>query len=273
MKRTFQVIGLISLLGFSFFLTDKTATVIKNLDDIMIEIKNNKSSYEQEGTDAVIKDDGIIPGISKKTVNVNKSYNNMKEYGKYNDNLYVFDYTIPNISIKNNKDKYIISGNSKKRMISLNFLVADDTEIEKIVEILNNNNIKGGFFVNEDWLSNNMDLVYNLITNKFIFGIDNTDENNYEWMNTILTKADNQAQMYCFYDDKVIDKCKELDGYTIKGITIDSDYYNNVTKSLKSGAIITFKVDDNLIKNLDRIIRYIFKKGYAIENLHDHIEE
>ena len=272
MKRTFQVIGLISLLGFSFFLTDKTATVIKNLDDIMIEIKENKHLYEQEEINAVIKDDGIIPGISKKTVNVNKSYNSMKEYGKYNSNLYVFDYKIPTISIKNNLDKYIISGNSKKRMVSINFLINDNTNINKIIEILNNNEIKASFFVNEKWLSNNMDLAYNLIDNEFIFGIDNID-NNYEWMNTIITKVSKQDQLYCLYGDEVINKCQKGGGYTIKGIMIDRDYYNNVTKSLKSGAIITFKVDDKLIKNLDNIIKYILKKGYTIKNLYDHIEE
>lgn len=73
--------------------------------------------------------------------------------------------------------------------------------------------------------------------------------------------------------DEVINKCQKIGGYTIKGIIIDRDYYNNVTKSLKSGAIITFKVDDKLIKNLDNIIKYILKKGYTIKNLYDHIEE
>ena len=157
-------------------------------------------------------------------------------------------------------------------MVSINFLINDNTNINKIIEILNNNEIKASFFVNEKWLSNNMDLAYNLIDNEFIFGIDNID-NNYEWMNTIITKVFKQDQLYCLYCDEVINKCQKIGGYTIKGIIIDRDYYNNVTKSLKSGAIITFKVDDKLIKNLDNIIKYILKKGYTIKNLYDHIEE
>ena len=39
MKKTFQIIGLISLTCFSFFITEKTATVVNDLDEIMIEIK------------------------------------------------------------------------------------------------------------------------------------------------------------------------------------------------------------------------------------------
>ena len=52
--------------------------------------------------------------LVKKKVNINKSYNNMKEYGKYNPNLFIYDCIKPSISISNNKDynypviKYVI---------------------------------------------------------------------------------------------------------------------------------------------------------------------
>ena len=103
MKKFFQIIGLFSLLIFSFFLTDKTATVIKNMDDIMVEIKKNEHLFKEDGVNAIIKDNTIIPGISFKKVNINSSYRNMKEYGKYNEDLYVYDYIKPKISIINNK--------------------------------------------------------------------------------------------------------------------------------------------------------------------------
>ena len=42
MKKLFQIIGIISFMGISFFYTEKTVSVIKEYDNLMIEIKNNK---------------------------------------------------------------------------------------------------------------------------------------------------------------------------------------------------------------------------------------
>ena len=61
MKKIFEYIALISLLIFSFFLTDKTSTVIKNMDEIMIMIKDNKKRYETKEINAVINDKYINP--------------------------------------------------------------------------------------------------------------------------------------------------------------------------------------------------------------------
>ena len=42
MKKVFQMIGLISLTCFSFFVTEQTAIVVSDMDEIMIEIKAKK---------------------------------------------------------------------------------------------------------------------------------------------------------------------------------------------------------------------------------------
>ena len=79
MKKVFEIIGIFSLLIFSFILTEKTATVIKDMDEIMIGIKKNKDNYYFDYVDAVIDGDTIVPGISKREVNINASYQKMKE--------------------------------------------------------------------------------------------------------------------------------------------------------------------------------------------------
>ena len=50
----------------------------------------------------------------------------MKNNGVFNKNLIVYDDVLPNISIHNNKDKFIIKGNSLKQMVSLVFIINDD---------------------------------------------------------------------------------------------------------------------------------------------------
>ena len=73
MKKVFQMIGLISLTCFSFFVTEQTAIVVSDMDEIMIEIKNKKDDYKTNPIDAIINNNTIIPGVSKREVNVNKS--------------------------------------------------------------------------------------------------------------------------------------------------------------------------------------------------------
>ena len=85
MKKTFQMIGLISLTCFSFFITEKTAIVVNEMDQIMIEIKEKKDDYKTDSIDAVIENNTIIPGVSSREVDVNKSYKNMKNNGFFND--------------------------------------------------------------------------------------------------------------------------------------------------------------------------------------------
>ena len=47
MKKLFQIIGIISLMGFSFFYTEKTVSVVKEYDTIMIDIKNVEKNYQK----------------------------------------------------------------------------------------------------------------------------------------------------------------------------------------------------------------------------------
>ena len=51
MKKQFQIIGVLTLIWFSFFCTERTIFVIKNNDDIMIKINEEKENLN----DAVIK--------------------------------------------------------------------------------------------------------------------------------------------------------------------------------------------------------------------------
>ena len=115
MKKFFQTVGIISLLCFSFIYTEKTATVVKEFDDIMIQIKEKNEIYRKKAIDAVIVDNTIIPGISGSEIDIDKSYSKMKRYGKYNDKLLEYKSILPNISLTQNMNKYIVNGNKEKK--------------------------------------------------------------------------------------------------------------------------------------------------------------
>ena len=78
MKNIIKFLGLLSLICFSFFYTDKVMNVALEQDKIMISINNTKDDYKIDAIDAIIDNDTIIPGIYGKEVDIDKSYNNMK---------------------------------------------------------------------------------------------------------------------------------------------------------------------------------------------------
>ena len=55
--------------------------------------------------------------------------------------------------------------------------------------------------------------------------------------------------------------------------TIDNNYLYETKKILDSGSLISYKVSNNLIDNLDIIIKYIKNKGFTITNIVEHLEE
>lgn len=279
MKKTFQIIGLISLTLFSFFITEKTITVVNNLDEIMIQIKQEKDKYKSNTIDANIDGNTIIPGINGRKVNIKKSYKNMKMNGYYSDKLFIYDYTKPKISITDNLDKYIIKGNPKKRMVSLIFILNNDEDITDILTILNNYNVEATFFVSYTWYSNNTDLIKEITSNNHIIAplFDDYNDANYETMDMVIRRVNKQSVNFCYSKEENLSNleiCKLRGSYTIRPVLISNrtpllDLKNNI----ESGSLLSFNINSELKKELSTIIIYIKKKGYELTNLQTHLLE
>ena len=279
MKKIFQIIGLISLTCFSFFITEKTATVVSDLDEIMIEIKDKKDEYKNDPIDAIIKNNTIIPGISGRKVNVNKSYKNMKTNGYFSEKLFVYDYTKPKISIEDNIDKYIIKGNPNKRMVSLIFRLYGEDNIDDILSIINNYGIKATFFVDYNWFTNNNDLIKDMIKSGHIISpyMEDYTDSNFEWMDMVIKKVNKQTVGFCYNIDDNEDNlniCKLKGSYTIKPIVIsDKTPLVDIKNKIESGSLMLLTNNSELKKELSTIIIYIKSKGFKITNLEEHILE
>lgn len=276
MKKIFEFFGLITLIFFSFFITDKTVNVVKNMDDIMINIKQNYKKYETNSINAEIKDNTIIPGISGMKVNINKSYKNMRQIGLYHSNYYVYNYIKPKISIEDNKNKIIVSGNKKYHKISLSVVLNDNSDIIKLYKICENNNIKINFLVTEKWLLNNKNLTSSLIKNNYIIGImsKNYKLSTINYMNKIIKKINKQKNGYCLSKNKKqINYCAREGNYNINSVIYEKEYLNNIKKDIGNGSLITIKYNSNLYKEMESIIKYIKSKGYEINTLNNVISE
>lgn len=275
MNKFFQIIGLLTLTIFSFFVTEKTSLVVNNMDDIMIQIKQNKDKYKEKSKDAVIKDNTIIPGINGRIVNIKKSYKNMKINGYYSDKLYIYDYNKPLVSLEDNKNKYVIKGNSNKRMISLIFKVKNGIDISNIISILNNYGAKSTFFVDINWFSNNTNTLEQLIKDGHNVGIllDDYDSDDFLWTDTIIKNINKQKHGFCYNPEK-IEVCAQNNDYTIRPKEI-SEYTPlvDLKKYIDSENLFSFDVNSELKKELINIIIYIKSKGKRLENLENHILE
>ena len=279
MKKTFQIIGLISLTCFSFFVTEKTATVVNNMDEIMVEIKEKMNNYKSDAIDAIIEGNTIIPGISSKKVNIGKSYKNMKDSGYFNDKLFIYDYTKPNISIENNKDKYIIKGNPSKRMVSFVFTLNGNDNIDDILNILNNYKIKATFFVDYMWYESNNTKIKEMTNLGHLISplMEDYTDSDFEWMDMVIKKVNKQAVNFCYSkeDDKEnLDICALKGNYTIRPIVIsERTPLVDIKNKLESGSLLSLTNNSELKKELSSIIIYIKSKGYNIANLDEHILE
>lgn len=281
MKKLFETIGLISLVFFSFFYTEKITNVIKENDDILNEIKQISHQYKIEPINAIINNNTIIPGINGCEIDINKSYKKMKKINSFNSNLLVYKVIKPKISVNKKYDKYIISGNKEKKEVSLLFIVESNTNIDSIVNILDEYGVSAVFFTDGIWFENNNEKIIELIENNFIIG--NLGYNyqynvtGVSWMNTIVTKIGNQNQTYCYTEmenEELLNICQNNKSYTIIPSIITKDNpLIEIKQNLNNGSIIKLDINNKTISQLPLIIEYINSKDLDIVNIKELLNE
>lgn len=282
MRKFFSAIGVLTLAIISFIYTDKTVEVAKQFDNVMTTIKEISNEYYVDPIDGMIIDDiSFIPGISGRKVDENNSYKKMKKYGGFNKNLLEYKEIRPKNKLENNLDKYIISGNQNKNMVSLIFIVKENDDINNILNIVENKNIKVDFFIDGYWLEKNNELL-NQIINKG-YGIGNLSYNlNYQnsafsWMDTIIKRLSKEKYGFCYSEEENLENlniCAMNKNFTIKPSIIVKNYpLKEIKQQLVSGSIISLPCNELVEQELNSIISYINSRGLVIENLKNLLKE
>lgn len=277
MKKYFQIIGILTLACFSFIFTEKTSVILRDNDKLMKTIKEKQDEYKIESVNASVVDDYIIPGINGKQVNNNKSYNNMKRLGEFNENLLIYDLILPEISLTKTYDKYIISGNPNKNMISIIFKVND--KIDELLKMIDNQ-YNYNFLIDGKWLENNEEVLKNISsTNNIINGSydGNYLDSSYNWINSVINRYSNQENSYCYQEEKreeYLKICALHKSYTITpSLKVNNNPSIEIKNNLNSGDIIVLDINDKTISEIPLIIKYIISKGYKIVNLDELLSE
>lgn len=280
-KKIFHVLLVLFLGLFSFFYTNQVIDFIRNSDPIMKDIKKEASNYEIKPTDATIDENKMIPGVSGRKVDYKKSYKKMKQYGKYNESLTVFESVEPTISIEDYYDKYIQEGSGINNDVSLVFIVKQNDDPSNIINILNSNAVRATFFMDGLFLENNQSIATSIAEEGHEIEILNYN-NRYEELYfssslNLLNRITNVKPKYCYaeYDSKeVLELCTKLELHTIIPTIKTGNYpYSDITKRISRGSIISFSINSSTSIELPTIINYIKQKGYILDTLDNLLSE
>ena len=267
-----KLLGLICLICFTFFYTEKIIDVSIEQDEIMIKLKEIENYYKIEPINAKIINNTIIPGNIGKKININSSYKEMKKIGYFEESLLKYENIYPSISIYNNYNKYIINGNIYNKNISLIYIINNDKTINNILNTINNKNIPIAFFVDSSFLNNNIEIMTKINTNE-IYNYGNNGiytKDNLIITNNIINNKSNNNSTFCLFIKK--DEPSLINCANNKMLSITPSItgtFNDIKNKIQNGSII-------LIKNtqeLNIIVNYINSKGFNIVPLKDIIKE
>ena len=276
MKTFFKLTGLLVLFFFSFFYTEKVINVITEQDEIMIKIKENEEKNNIPSTNAIIDKNTITPGLSGKEINIDKSYKEMKKLGTYNENMLVYTKVLPEVSINNNKNKYIRSGNKNFTEVSLIFKINKNTDLQKLLTLLDKNNTKANFFISYEYLEKHINEIEKEKNIEYYnYGKNGTYNDEIILIaNNIISKKRNPANI-CLTEtntNNTLKICSENEQFTIYPEIINGTI-NSIKSKINNGSIISFEVTNTTLNELPLIINYINSKGYTISLLSELINE
>ena len=272
MRKIFEYIGLLTLMCFSFILTEKTRTIAKNVDSIMIDINNNYEKYKISPKNATIIGNKIIPGICGREVNINKSYNEMKKIGMYDDKLFQYNYYYPEKNIKNNLDKYVVKGNDYKNYIYI--LINLNEENKVLLKMYEFHNIN--FIVQYNFYINNKNIINNLIKNDNSIIIENTSFKKLKKISKQYYEKTNN-NIYCYNNNDSIEflnNCSLNKNNSIYRLEqYNSNYLYHIKLNLKKGMLYRFSLNEKLLNEITQIDNYINQKGIYISSVDNNLKE
>ena len=270
--KIIKIIGLIVLACITFFYTDKVINVSINQDEIMVKIKENANNLNVKANNAIIENDTIIPGSTGKYIDTDASYKQMQKIGYYEPSLLVYKKIYPETSIYNNYNKYIISGNSNNKSVSLIYILNNTNTIDNIINIINKYNIKINFFIDSSFLNNNINIIDKIKTNE-IYNYGNNGKytkDNLIITNNIINNKSNNKALFCLFISKNETSLTNCANNKMLSILPNANVNGiNIKDNLKNGNIILI----NNTQELTNIIESIFSKGFKIIPLSELITE
>lgn len=256
LKKFYKYFGIIAIMLFSFYYTEKIALFMRTKDPIYETIETVKEDSNVSFVNAEIKDNQIIPGINGLSVNTEKSFQKMKSFGAFNKYYLIFDQVKPDISLEDNKDKIITEGNAKKKSVSL--IVSENQELSNY---LKQNNIKASILINQSSFTRDNSLEQINNDSKYFKETDN------------LLNSINQNKNICIINNYNLEMCKKEKKYLVKpSLELNSSNIASMKSKVQSGSIILITSSAKL-EDLKILLKQIEYQGLNFLTLSELIFE
>lgn len=255
MKKILKYIGLLGICLFSFYYTEKVALFVKNRHPLMKAITEEKDNKTVLSINSEIIDDiYIIPGLNGKEVDIDKSFNNMKNNQTYDEDLLVYNQITPTISLNDNKNKIIIRGNKNKNSISIIF--REDNELAKYML---QKNYKVNILISKEEYNTNYEMINNA-----------NNETTYNNIETYLNKNKINSNL-CYVVDNISKLCN--DKYLFKSsLQLTHSNISSNKNKINSGEIILIENSVTLLE-LQLILEQIDYQSLKVVYLSELISE
>lgn len=254
--KLFRNIGIIAIVLFSFFYTEKIANYVLENNELYKKIALEKDSYEVASVNATISGEYITPGLNGKEVNIKDSYYNMKDIDVFNSYYLIYNETYPEVSLNSNVDKIINHGNAKKNSVA--FILEYDSDL---IDFFSTNNYEASVIVTLDTFSKDSKLEQ---LNGEIKGFNDLE--------SLLNKYTNNSNI-CYVSNNNLDICKKNSKYLVQtDKIITNSNIIEIKNSISSGDI--YYVSKNTDpQNIGIIINSIIYKDLDIVRISDLISE
>jgi len=313
-RYTYQRISMFIMMGiFAFFIVQNPYSdqYVGNLkqeaieassakDSLLSEIEQKASEYDIQPSNAKI--DKVwkkMPGYNGLKINVQASYEKMKEKGTFDEDLLVFEQTSPKIHLKDLPPSPIYRGHPDKPMVAFTINVAWGNEyLSDMLAVLKKHHVYATFFIEGRWAKQNPDLVNMINEAGHEIGNHSYSHPNMKNLsaseirkelqdtNEILRATTGKTPTYFAppsgsFNEDTVQIAHQLNMETIMWTvdTIDwqkpapSVIINRVMKQIHNGAIILMHPTASTKDALENLIINITQKGYKIGTVSELLNE
>jgi len=297
------LVGLVFNAGYYPFQTVEPAMFLeatKHEDPLYIEIEQKSEEFSEEPQDAYI--DNVwkkTPGMNGLKVDINESYERMKEEGAFNPSLIVYEQVAPEVALQDLPAAPIYRGNPEKDMVAFLINVSWGSEhIPALLNTLKEKQVKATFFIDGKWAQSNSDYVKMIDEEGHIIG-------NHAYNHPDMARLSNQQVMEQIsqtneiikaitgdspkwfappsgsYNDHVVQAAHNLDMQTILWTVDTIDWKNpsvavmvdRVRNKIHPGATILMHPTPAIAGGLEAIIDQVEDSGYRIGTIEKLVSE
>ncbi|WP_085992370.1 polysaccharide deacetylase family protein [Oceanobacillus senegalensis] len=280
--------------------TTTLSHAIMREDSLYKEIEEKSKEFQKPPENAYIDEVWKkTPGRNGKKVDVDKSYEKMKEKGEFDESLLVYEQIPPEIKLSDLPASPIYRGHPDKKMVAFLINVSWGTEhIPHILKALKENKVKATFFIEGKWAKENAELVKMIDEQGHIIGNHAYNHPNMATIpnqkiveqivqtNEILTAITDKKPKWFAppsgnFNEQVVQTASNLQMETILWTVDTIDWknptvnvmINRVNDRIHPGATILMHPTAAIADGLDDLIKMIKDKGYRIGTIEKLLSE